>query len=248
MGGASRKNFSMFRSLCGDETLKNVVVVTTMWGDVLPEKGASREEQLKAEEKFFKPAIDNGAKMVRHDNTPERAKEIIWDIVQSNSAEPLCIQKELVNEGKNIIETSVGQQLDRNLVTKIEGYETELQRLRRALEAQEQQNEANRKELQEERDKTEAAMETIKELRQSFPQDYEKERDKTCQTISQLQRDRRDFHDPRTSHEYRRKLMERIKSFARNSPLGYVAHGITNAVKSMCRDHHRGVHSDGRGA
>lgn len=227
----------MFRSLCGDETLKNVVIVTTMWGDVAPEKGASREEQLKSEEKFFKPAIDNGAKMVRHDNTSERAREIIWDIVQSNSAEPLRIQRELVNEGKDITETSAGQRLDQNLAAKVEKYGKELQRLQQAFE---EQKDANRMALEEERDKTQAAMAKIEELRRSLPQEYEKERDKTCQSLNQLQRDRRDFLDPKTEHGHRRKLVDRIMTFARNSPLGYVAHGIVNVIKG------KGMRGDSR--
>ncbi|KAJ3556344.1 hypothetical protein NM688_g2081 [Phlebia brevispora] len=34
MSGISRRNFGMIRSLCGDNTLKNVIIVTNMWGEI----------------------------------------------------------------------------------------------------------------------------------------------------------------------------------------------------------------------
>ncbi|KAG2074693.1 P-loop containing nucleoside triphosphate hydrolase protein, partial [Suillus decipiens] len=48
MFGTSRKNLAMFRRLCGADAEKNVVLVTTKWGDVSPEMGESRERQLKS--------------------------------------------------------------------------------------------------------------------------------------------------------------------------------------------------------
>ena len=119
MGGASRKNFDIFRKLCGDDTLKNVTIVTTMWGEVDSAKGTAREERLKTDEKFFKPAIDNDALLVRHDGTSDTARTIIRDVVQRNSAKPLCVQRELVTEGKKITETSAGKELYESLVEQI---------------------------------------------------------------------------------------------------------------------------------
>ncbi|THH15941.1 hypothetical protein EUX98_g9380, partial [Antrodiella citrinella] len=34
MGGVAKKNFRLFRKLCGDETLRSVIIATTMWQDV----------------------------------------------------------------------------------------------------------------------------------------------------------------------------------------------------------------------
>ena len=61
MSGISTRNFKM----CGDGTLKNIVIVTHMWGQVSKEVGEAREAKLKKEEKFFKSALDTGAVMVR---------------------------------------------------------------------------------------------------------------------------------------------------------------------------------------
>jgi len=75
MGGISGRNFRMFRKLCGDDTLKNIVIVTNMWGEVGQAKGQMREAELK--NKFFKPTLDKGAQMLRHDNTVESAHNIL---------------------------------------------------------------------------------------------------------------------------------------------------------------------------
>jgi hypothetical protein len=74
MGGISSRNFRMFRKLCGDDTLKNVVIVTNTWSEVGQAKGEMREAELK--NKFFKPALDKGAQMLRHDNTVQSAHNI----------------------------------------------------------------------------------------------------------------------------------------------------------------------------
>ena len=49
--GVSVRNFKMFRQLCGDSTLKNVIFVTNMWGKVPKEVGEAREKEL-AEDYF----------------------------------------------------------------------------------------------------------------------------------------------------------------------------------------------------
>ncbi|KAF9788737.1 hypothetical protein BJ322DRAFT_1050872 [Thelephora terrestris] len=59
----------MFRELCGDNALHKVVIVTQMWGQVDVEVGNEREAELKREDDFFKPVLDKGARMERHENT-----------------------------------------------------------------------------------------------------------------------------------------------------------------------------------
>ena len=56
MGGISSRTFRMFHKLlCGDDTLKNVVIVTTMWDEVVDQaKGEMREAELK------KPVFQTG--------------------------------------------------------------------------------------------------------------------------------------------------------------------------------------------
>ena len=71
----------MFRELCGEKTLKNVILMTNMWGRASPRQEADREHQLR--DKHFKAAIEKGAQMCRHTNTPESARAIVRKILKN---------------------------------------------------------------------------------------------------------------------------------------------------------------------
>lgn len=73
------RNFGVFRKLCGEQTLKNVVIMTNMWGRVTPEVGEARERELTTQ--FFKPAADKGAWFLRHLETVETARSVIRAIL-----------------------------------------------------------------------------------------------------------------------------------------------------------------------
>ena len=66
LSGISRRNFRMFRSLCGDATLHSVAIVTNMWSLVPANVSSDRERQLSSDPDLFKPAVDAGARTARH--------------------------------------------------------------------------------------------------------------------------------------------------------------------------------------
>ena len=65
----------MFRKVCGESTLNNVVLVTNMWKEDAQDVDEAREKELSG--RFFKPALDKSAQTVRHHNTTESAHNII---------------------------------------------------------------------------------------------------------------------------------------------------------------------------
>ena len=134
MGGTSTRNFRIFRELCGDITLRNVVIVTNMWGELVdPQAGEAREAELIREDDFYKPVLDKGARVARHENTLPSAKRIIR-LILDNDPLPLQIQMELVEEGKDFSETSAGDALTRELNARIKKYEEEVRTLREEME------------------------------------------------------------------------------------------------------------------
>ena len=133
MGGVARKNFRLFRKLCGDDTLKNVVIVTNMWSDVSSEVGEKRERELSGSELFFKPALEKGAHMVRHDNTVASAHRIIREIIGFPPT-PLQIQVETVDEHKTLAQTDAGQDLKDELERQAAKHKQELDGLRSEME------------------------------------------------------------------------------------------------------------------
>ena len=148
----------MFRELCGDSTLKNVVLVTNMWGEVSLEDGEDRENQLS--DKFFKPVIDKGAQMVRHHNTAQSSHDIIRRIMENHPV-VLQIQQELVDDRKGIVDTSAGGVINQELNHQIKRYEAELRKVQedmiRALKKKDEETrqefEEDRREMQEKMDK-----------------------------------------------------------------------------------------------
>ena len=147
-----------------------------MWGDVNPELGEAREAELKADDDFFKPALDEGAKITRHDNSSPSAERIIRLLLDQESL-PLCIQRELVDEKKEITDTSAGQELNRDLNEQMEKHKREIQELRNEIkQAIGDKDEKSRRELE---NQVRRMLEVIEGLRKDVERlasDYKKEK------------------------------------------------------------------------
>lgn len=133
MGGVARKNFRLFRKLCGDDALKNVVIVTNMWGEVKQEVGESRECELVENELFFKASLEKGAHLVRHDNTVESAHRILREIM-GFPPQALLIQRETVDEHKSLAQTNAGIDLQQELDKQATMHRKELDSLKVEME------------------------------------------------------------------------------------------------------------------
>ncbi|KZT74204.1 hypothetical protein DAEQUDRAFT_702482 [Daedalea quercina L-15889] len=112
MSGISMQTYRLFRKLCGDSAMTNVVIVTTMWETVDPQLGEQRLQQL--EKNYFKDAVDRGARILRHDNTSHSAAAILSKLLRK-PAKVLRIQDQLVAEHKTIPQTDAGHELDDQL-------------------------------------------------------------------------------------------------------------------------------------
>jgi len=97
-----------------------------MWGKVDVKKGEKREAELR--DKFFKPAIDKGAQLIRHDNTAKTAHNILRYII-NNRRLPLRIQIKLVDEKKKLLETVAGEELNREMLELTWKQEAEIKQL-----------------------------------------------------------------------------------------------------------------------
>lgn len=125
----------MFRKLCGEEALQNVIFVTTMWDHVTdPTLATTREAELANQEEFFKPMLDKGAKMHRYDNTVASARVIVSQLVRNTrDAVVLQVQQELVDQSMKISDTAAGKELllERELLVK--KHVAELQEVEREI-------------------------------------------------------------------------------------------------------------------
>ena len=158
--GIAGRNFNMFRELCGDEALKNVVLVTNMWGEVSPEDGQDRENELSSD--FFKPVLDKGARMTRHHNTTESAHGVVRGFIE-NDPVALQIQRELVDEHKDIIDTAAGEVVNRELNEQMRRHQDELRKVQEEMEqALNEKDEEARQELEEDGRKMQEQLDKMK--------------------------------------------------------------------------------------
>jgi hypothetical protein len=63
--GSAIRNLRMFRKLCGDSSLKNVVLATSFWDKVTTTEGEKREQQLIIRKDFWQGMISKGCRVER---------------------------------------------------------------------------------------------------------------------------------------------------------------------------------------
>ena len=189
MGGISTRNFKMFRKLCGDDTLKNVTIVTTMWGAVSPEVGTARETELVTDERFFKPAIDRGVAMARHDNTTPSAHAILRRIIQHHPL-PLQIQTEMVEQEKDISQTAAATELNRDLLALAGKHKKEIAELKAEMEEViAAKDERARKELHEAKTELERKLAQNERDRQRLSKEYAAEKRRADEMMKKILKD-----------------------------------------------------------
>ncbi|KAH7398668.1 P-loop containing nucleoside triphosphate hydrolase protein [Phaeosphaeria sp. MPI-PUGE-AT-0046c] len=107
MSGSAQRYFEMFMRLCGDQNLENVVLLTTMWGEMKDEgKGLQRERELRRE--FWKDMEKNGSTIRRFDGSRSMAEAFVCRLMRKDDI-ILDIQDELVGQGKRLEQTKAGQ-------------------------------------------------------------------------------------------------------------------------------------------
>lgn len=168
MGGASMRSFRLFRKMCGDDSLKNTAIVTTMWDKVALDEAIPREDELKTDPEFFEPALRQQAKLLRHNNTLESAHQIIREIF-ANHPSPINIQVELVEEQKHLSDTNAGKDVRGELDRLTLNFREAITRLQEELQSEPQGEE---RELQEQlrlsEKKLEKTMAEVKKLKAGY--------------------------------------------------------------------------------
>ena len=125
MTGSAVKNLDMFQRLCGEESLKNVMLLTTKW-DKAPENARNHEAELIKD--FWAVMIKLGSSHPKRigkgvdpsSSIVEPVSDVITPMLQFQPTF-LQIQRELGN-GKELIDTAAGQYVDRELSYAIEKY------------------------------------------------------------------------------------------------------------------------------
>jgi hypothetical protein len=137
IGGTAIRNLRILEGLCGKRALKSVVVVTNMWEQVTEENRETcegREREMKGDPAFFRCIVENGGRFEQHDNTEESAQRILSSLVFDESRRKvLAIQREMVDEGRPLDETTAAAALIRDFDTLINNLEQRVGREERMM-------------------------------------------------------------------------------------------------------------------
>ncbi|QPC59518.1 hypothetical protein HYE67_001749 [Fusarium culmorum] len=154
MQGSAKKNLVTFKELCGEDALKKVVLASTMWDIIPAEKATKREQELKDTPEFWGWMLSKGSSVHRYNNTAESARGIILSLTGHNAPIATDLQKQMVDEGKSLDETSAGQGLRSELLKERRKLTQERQELLTLIEAAKEKHDVDTEEaLQEESDR-----------------------------------------------------------------------------------------------
>jgi hypothetical protein len=201
--GIAGRNFKIFRDLCGEKSLKNVVLVTNMWGRVSVGVGEDRERELSSD--FLKPALDKGAQMVRHHNNEQSAHHIIRRIM-NNHPVVLQIQHELVDERKDVVNTAAAKAINAELEEEKRRHEAEVKKaqedIARALREKEEQT---RRRIEEEKTRQEEELRKAREERERIELQRRQEVERAEQEARRFEEQARAGRE-RAEEEHRRQV------------------------------------------
>jgi len=140
--GTASHNIRMFRGLVGEQTMRNVVLVTTMWDEVSPEEGAEREAELLGTDEFWGLMLDAGARFERYYHPiPDDGQRIVYSLLQ-NHPRTIQLQEEMA-QGTTLEDTTAGRQVADQVRRMEEEHRREVDRLRTQMEdTNRQHNEA----------------------------------------------------------------------------------------------------------
>ena len=93
MFGVTRKNIEIFKKICGNDALKNVVIGTTRWDDVNLEEGQQREQELK--DIYWGEMFQRGSITMRVHADSSSAWEIVNRILENDAVDLARFQERL---------------------------------------------------------------------------------------------------------------------------------------------------------
>lgn len=111
-GRSAVRTFDIFRRLCGDEALKNVLLVTSRWSEVQESLGASRECDLR--DRFWAYMLRRGSHMSRFHGDRDSAIGLVSQLLVKGDC-ILDLQREISEQGKSLDQTNAGFYVNDNL-------------------------------------------------------------------------------------------------------------------------------------
>jgi hypothetical protein len=151
IGGSGIRNIRMFKKLCGEDGLPSVVLATTFWNYFSDLQAAiDRETQYMSEAFLWKPMIDQGSKVFRHDKKEVSARSIVQYLIERKRPIVLDIQREMVEQDLLLGETGAGGEVASSVEKEKQWFEKKLGDLQKQLnEALASRDKSSKEEIEE---------------------------------------------------------------------------------------------------
>lgn len=119
MSGSSARNFRMLEQLCGYEGLPKLILLSTMWDQLEPRSAQyfdalHREQELVTNDIFWASMCEGGSLVERFDGSHASASAIVSQLIartRGKASFTFQIQRELVDEGRVLLQTSAAREL-----------------------------------------------------------------------------------------------------------------------------------------
>lgn len=193
MSGMSRRTFKILRELCGKETLSNVLIVTNMWSDPPTPKEVKNEKQLRESSKFFQPALQAGARMVRRPHKDKQSAHEVIRLLLDNTPVAMKIQRQIVDNGEGFFATDAARVLGEELAKAEQRYREEIERVKEDLRrAKEESDLQTQNELREYLEQASAESARLAREIQSLREGFDEERLRWERRVDAAEEARRD--------------------------------------------------------
>ena len=207
MQGTNVKNLKMFKKLCGEKAYKHVVLATTMWDDIPTyDEGIKRERELINTKEWWGHMYEQGSKILRHNGERDSALAVIAELVNSSGPVVLQIQREMVEEHKDLEDTAAGQEVEKELQDAQEKFRANIRGVeeehRKAMEAKDHDTAETLQQQREEWDiKLQRATQDQADLKINFER-LEKEKEaEICKLVAELAEQEKAFRKVRAQQD-----------------------------------------------
>lgn len=86
----TKESFEALCRICGDRAMKHITIVTNLWGLIQRDIGEAREKELRSVNNCYRPAIEKGANVLRHEGTAESARRILQKVLEKDTVVLRC--------------------------------------------------------------------------------------------------------------------------------------------------------------
>lgn len=137
LGGSALRNLNMFQALCGDVDMSHVVLAMSMWDTLQDDKSRERAVELETDLRtnYWADMLEFDSHTFRHDNTWESELKIANYLLSLPGNLVLKIQREMVDEKRQLWQTRAGEQLQKELVEERAKHARDLEAARKSHEA-----------------------------------------------------------------------------------------------------------------